>query len=261
LPLTPSGIYYTVVGSGEPVVLLHGVTLDSRMWQHQLEPLRAAGYQAIAVDLRGHGRSAALADGVDSVADVCGVLDDAGVTRCHVIGLSMGGHEAVALAGRYPERVRSLVLADAWLPVPEMTWCPPVRTVRNEGLDAGRRAWLANPVFASAMQDPDLERAVATMVGENDLAIWTRRLRGPEPVPPSPAELVPAVQAPTQVIVGELDLPAFKAVSRWLQSTIPGAREYPVAAIAEAGHLSPMERPAAFNRVVLEFLGRLGSAS
>lgn len=257
MPYTPAGIFYTATGTGEPVVLLHGVTLDGRMWQHQLEPLWTAGFRVVAVDRRGHGRSAALVDGADAVVDLLAALDDAGIDRCHLVGLSLGGSDAVAFAGRYPERVKSLVLVDAWLPIAAMTWGPPVRTVRNEGVEAGRRAWLANPIFATALQEPDVERALATMVGENDLAIWTRRVLGPEPAPPAAADLAPQIQAPTQVLVGDLDLPAFKAVAEWLQATIPGARPYPVAAIAEAGHMAPMERPAAFNRVVLEFLRRV----
>lgn len=257
MPCTESGIHYRTTGSGDPLLMLHGVTLDSRMWVQQVNAF-AGQYRCLAVDRRGHGRSAPMADGMDAAADLIEVLDHAGADRCHLIGFSLGGMDAVELAGRFPERVRSLLLIGAWLPIPEMHWAPPARVVRQEGVEAGRQAWLNDPLFAPARRDPAVWSALTEMITGNDLAIWARRFQPPDPAPPAAAALAVSIAAPTRVAIGELDLPAFHAVARWLQAAIPGAANHPAAIIPGAGHLAPMERPDAFDALVREFLAQVG---
>lgn len=103
-------------GNGVPVVFLHGFAGDGRQWSKQLRHVRT-GHRALAVDLRGHGRSPRPLDGdytVDSMAaDLARVLDDRRLGRFVMVGHSMGGAVAIEYAGRHPDRVAGLVAVAA----------------------------------------------------------------------------------------------------------------------------------------------------
>ncbi|MFH0903111.1 MAG: alpha/beta hydrolase [Pseudomonadota bacterium] len=103
-------------GGGVPVVLVHGLAGDRQVWQSQLEKLRRAR-RAVALELRGHGESAAPADGACSVPtwadDVASVVDALGLRHFVLVGHSLGGNVIAAYAGQHPERVAGLVFADA----------------------------------------------------------------------------------------------------------------------------------------------------
>jgi len=118
---------------GPPLVLLHGWVYDSRAAWMRLAPLLADRYRVFAVDLRNHGRSDRIQETFtveDLADDVAGVLDALGLGGVSVLGYSMGGMAAQALARRHPVRVERLVLAaTAARPIPVP-------------------AWLASPVFA-----------------------------------------------------------------------------------------------------------------
>jgi len=252
MPVTAAGIHYDDTGDAgagrEAVVLLHGVTLDRRMWEAQVEHL-APGRRCLAVDRRGHGLSAPPIEGWDPIADLAGVLDDAGVDRCHLVGMSLGGLDAVAAGGRIPERLRSLVLVDAWMPIPAMgAWAPPVALARERGAGEARRAWLADPVFAPARELPAVAARIAEIVGGNDLSAFT----GPQARGLGRAVVAAAggITVPTLVVVGDRDLPGFLETARWLAATIPGARQQPPVVVHGAGHMLPMERPAELNAVL-----------
>ena len=247
--MTRAGIHYEVSGGPSPnVVFLHGVTLDATMWSAQLSAF-GARWRCLTVDLPGHGSSAPLRAGYDTTDDILGVLDEAGATDRVMVGLSLGGYEAVRFAGLQPGRCRALVLVDAWLPGPEIGgWEPPWRLARSAGRDAAMEAWLRDPLFAGAALNPPVARALHSMVRANDLRVWTEEI--PRRRGPSPRELAPAIRVPTGVVVGEHDLAGFRAVAEWLAQNIPGARGRPVEVVAGAGHLPPMEAPEAFNRVL-----------
>src|SRR5690242_14712282 len=81
---------YEVAGSGHPLVLVHGFTLDKSMWDDQFS-IFAERYKVIRYDLRGHGKSAVPgAEGFYHADDLKGLLDHLGVGRAHLIGLSLG---------------------------------------------------------------------------------------------------------------------------------------------------------------------------
>lgn len=99
-----------------PVVLVHGLMSDSGTWQEVLAPLAALGLRAIAIDLLGHGRSAAppgryLLDDFALLLD--GFLAALGLDEATVCGHSLGGAIAVHFGYHYPHRVRGLVLVSA----------------------------------------------------------------------------------------------------------------------------------------------------
>jgi pimeloyl-ACP methyl ester carboxylesterase len=251
MPVTFAGIHYDDTrdgGDADPVVFLHGVTLDRRMWEAQVEHL-AASHRCLAVDRRGHGLSAPLNEGWDQVADLADVLDEAEIERCHLVGMSLGGYDAVAAAGRMPDRLRSMVLVDAWMPVDAMrTWSAPFELAREEGADAARRAWLGDPLFAASRALPAVTARIVEIVGQNDLTTFT----GPSPRGGSRAVVAAAAEitTPTLVVVGDRDLPEFFATARWLAATIPGANGAPVTVVEGAGHMLPMETPERLNAIL-----------
>ena len=110
-------LYYEVQGSGKPVVLIHGLTLDLREWDAEVDAL-SEKYKVIRYDVVGHGRSSGMSfdlpDGSvrdwDHVRDLLDALD---VGKAHVVGLSMGGEIALNFALEYPERVQTLTPIDA----------------------------------------------------------------------------------------------------------------------------------------------------
>src|SRR5580658_5735312 len=109
-------IAVTDVGDGPPVVLLHGLGCGRRMWFHQIRALRSR-FRVIAYDQRGHGETDAPSVATDYSAahlagDLVGVLDALKIERAAIVGFSLGGGPALALAASKPERVSRLVLAD-----------------------------------------------------------------------------------------------------------------------------------------------------
>jgi 3-oxoadipate enol-lactonase len=260
MPVTFAGIHYDDTrdgGDAEPVVFLHGVTLDRRMWEAQVEHL-AAGRRCLAVDRRGHGLSGPLREGWDQVADLADVLDEAEIDRCHLVGMSLGGYDAVAAAGRMPERLHSLVLVDAWMPVETRSrWVPPYLIARELGADAARRAWLADPLFAPARELPAVSARIVEIVTANDFGTFT----GPSPRGGGEAvvEAAAGITTPTLVVTGGRDLPMFLEIADWLAAGVPGAGGGPVVVVPAAGHMLPMEAPDALNAVLRGWLDRVAA--
>src|SRR4029077_5684753 len=116
-------LYWDEQGSGEPLLLIMGLSYPSYMW-HRSRPVLANSYRTIALDNRGVGQSdvppgiysiALMASDAAAVMDAAGgggapVMEAAGVERAHVFGVSMGGMIAQEFALQYPSRVRSLIL-------------------------------------------------------------------------------------------------------------------------------------------------------
>ncbi|HEX7922181.1 MAG TPA: alpha/beta fold hydrolase, partial [Bradyrhizobium sp.] len=109
-------IYYEVHGSGPPLILTHGYSSTSAMWQGQIEAL-SKRHRLILWDMRGHGQSD-YPDNPDAysealtVGDIAALLDDAGADKAIVGGLSLGGYMSLAFHRAHPERVRALLIID-----------------------------------------------------------------------------------------------------------------------------------------------------
>lgn len=104
-------MYYEEHGSGEPVLLLHGHTLDRRMWDGQVAVLQDR-WRVIVPDLRGYGKTSDPAEGYQftHADDVLALMDSLGIERAHVVGLSMGGYVAGDMVAMFPERLLSCVM-------------------------------------------------------------------------------------------------------------------------------------------------------
>ncbi|GAF78041.1 unnamed protein product, partial [marine sediment metagenome] len=167
-----------IAGASEPpVVLIHGHSVDLRLWDEQVPALTAAGYRVIRYDIRGHGRSTVPPTGYtweNYAADLADLMERLSVDAAHVVGLSMGGGIALQFAlsaSGGPARVLSLTLVDSALPgftysdefsaqIEEL-----VAAVRAEDpRSAFERLWLTHPLFDGLRRFPDRFQRLREMV-------------------------------------------------------------------------------------------------
>lgn len=255
LSLPGTELYFEVAGSGVPVMLIHGMGLDGRMWDDQVDALSDVAELA-RPDVRGFGRSTRASDVEYShAADVWALADHLGWTDAVIVGLSMGGMIALETVLAAPERVRSLVVMDGVIdgvPFDEGTKATIKALFEAAGagdLPAARQVWLDCGFFAPARRDPGLDRRLTEMVTDFSGRDWI----GDDPHEPRPKlfPLLPDIKVPTTVVVGELDVPGFLDMADAMTDRIPGARKVTVPG---AGHMVNMEAPAAVNDVLREVI-------
>ncbi|HEY0100493.1 MAG TPA: alpha/beta fold hydrolase [Pyrinomonadaceae bacterium] len=253
---------YEASGAGLPVVLLHGFPFNRTLWREQVEALRER-YTVVTVDLRGHGETHATHD--DSPAtmevmaeDVAALLDELRLARVVLGGLSMGGYVALAFYRLFPERVRALVLADtrpqADTDEARLGREETAARALSQGMQSIADAMLPK-LFAPATQTerPEIVARVRDMILQTDprgaaAALHGMALRADQ------RELLREIDCPVLVVVGRLDAVTPLADSASMSREIPGAR---LEVIEEAGHVSNLERPAGFNRALVDFLDAL----
>lgn len=252
-------LYYEEAGTGEPLVLVHGFSLDTRMWEGQFDAF-AGRYWVIRYDLRGFGRSAVPAgEPYRHVDDLSSLLDYLNVERAHLVGLSLGGGVVVDFALTYPAAVRSLIPVDAalggyrWSAEWDASIAPVWKRGRAGDIAGARELWLKHALFAPALERPEVGSRLSQMISEYSGWHWVNR--DPERSPQPPAiQRLGQIRLPTLVILGAHDLPDFHRIADLLQSQIPKARK---AVLPGVGHLSNMEAPGRFNEIVLSFLAEL----
>jgi pimeloyl-ACP methyl ester carboxylesterase len=245
-------------GAGEPVILIHGLTLDCRMWQPQVRPLSVL-FRVIRYDLRGFGRSAdpdPAGPPYRDRDDLAALLDALGIPSAHLVALSRGGRVALEFALHYPGRARRLVLINPALqfrdrPVPQSDSVADIRlrvsALADEGrIPEARDHWLTAPIWWSPRGG--IDPLVRTIVGEyfaNHQWDSTSRETDLE------ARDLPHVEARTLVMVGALDEPAFQESARLLKKGLPRCDYLSVPA---AGHLANIDNPGVVNGAIISFL-------
>ena len=249
-------LHYQVAGEGAPVVFIHGLGLDLRMWDDQFQ-IFTARYRVIRYDLRGFGKSAPQTDErflhAEDLHALLGFLD---VPKPNVIGLSLGGTIALQYALLYPDGLFSLILVDSALDGFDWSneWEDAYSAIRERAAQAGASAanqmWLEHDLFGPAREQPDCRSRLAQMVGESSGWTWTNKSSARGIRPPS-AERLGDIHVPALVIVGERDLPDFQRIADILAAGIPGAHKVVMKGV---GHMSNMEGPGEFNRIVMGFL-------
>ena len=254
-------IFYRDEGEGRAVVLLHGHTLDHRVFDGLSEDLLGAGFRVIRPDLRGHGRSTRPPRGYhwsDHAADVEAVLDATGVDRAAVVGFSLGGGVALELTVERSERVGDLVLMSPVMPDrpfdPEfMANLKAVAGVaRTEGIRAAMEGpWMESPLFAVSLAKTGVLEKLSEIVkdfpGAEYLAEARDRVEREWTIP----ERLGEISAKTLVVAGGREMPGFLAFAREAAEGIPNAR---LEIIPDSGHLLPLE---AGDEVVALILGHL----
>lgn len=248
--------HFEQAGTGTPLILLHGLGLNMRMWDDQFASF-AAHYRVIRYDLRGFGLSLPSTPAAFSHAeDLKGLLDHLKIERTHVLGLSLGGRVALDFSLMYPDSLDRLVLVDPalggyrfseeWLGL----MAPILQHGKNGDIAAAKHLWLAHPLFAP-VRSKIQSRQHFEHIAANDPG-WHWLNQGFEQsLNPSAAKRLQEVKTSTLVVVGEQDLPDFHAIADLLNQTVPHAQKI---GLIGAGHMANMEAPEQFNAIVLKFL-------
>lgn len=112
-------MHYQQAGQGPDLILIHGLFCNLAFWYLSVVPLLARHFRVTVYDLRGHGHSERTGNGyraVDLADDLNALMEHLDIEHAHVVGHSFGGAVALAFTIRYPQRVDTLMLADAWVP-------------------------------------------------------------------------------------------------------------------------------------------------
>jgi pimeloyl-ACP methyl ester carboxylesterase len=251
-------VHFQDTGTGkEVVVLLHAFPLHSGMWARQIAAL-APRYRVIAPDYRGLGKSepGPAASTMDLLADdVLGILHNLGLDRAAVVGLSMGGYLAFEVYRRSPGLFRGLALCDTRAAADAPEGAASREKFAQTALEKGL-SWVAEemiPKLLKPQPDAHAVKEVRSLIAAGTPAGVAAAQRGMARRPDSTPTLA-AIACPTLVVVGAEDVLIPPAESEKMAKAVKGAQ---LAKVPGAGHVPNIENHEAFNKALLDFVGRL----
>lgn len=251
-------VRYTVTGSGPWVALSHSLACRLEMWDEEIRRL-SKRFTVLAYDSRGHGETSAPAGAysLDMIADdIKGLLDHLGVRQSHWIGLSMGGVFGLATALKYPGIFSSIVLADTSSKLSDegiAAFRDRVATVRAGTMEAmvqpTLKRWFKDSFRAS---EPRLMERVGDWIRKTPLEGYC----GTSAAIPTidVTHRLGEIRVPCLVIVGADDIAMPPSMAQTLVRHLPDAQ---LVVIPDAGHLSNLEQPDAFNAALDQFYRRI----
>ena len=233
-------IWYSVFGTGSPVILLHGGLGHSGNWGYQVPALLTAGYQVILIDSRGHGRSTRDERPFRyelMASDVLAVMDALRLEKASLVGWSDGAVIALMVAEKNPHRVAGVFFFACNMDpsgAKEMTELDAVteRCFRRHTKDYAR-------LSSTPERFDDFTKAVTLMMKTQ---------------PNYTARDLAAIKVPVTIAQGEQDEFIRPEHARYLAESIPGAE---LLFLKDVTHFAPLQRPERFNSTILEFLNRL----
>ena len=243
-------MYYESHGEGDPIIFAHGAGGNHLSWFQQVPVFRDT-HRCITFDHRGFGRTADVENGPGGTAypeDLRGLMDHLGIEKATLVAQSMGGATCMGFTVAYPERVRALVMADT------------TGTMSDPGLVERRKAFTDSQpqpfTLIGRAYNPDLAKTKPEMAFLYDSVMALnppRSLTPPEREERHDAttEKLAALKVPVLFICGEKDAIVPPEIIKYAVSLVPGAK---YAEVPVSGHSAYFEEPAAFNRIVREFL-------
>ena len=255
-------INYVIEGEGPLVTMSHSLACHLGMWDEQAAVLKAH-YRVLRFDTRGHGQTSAPAGAysLEQMAeDLHGLLGGLGITRTHFVGLSMGGMIGQVFALKHPAMIESLVLCDTTSRYPAAAapvWEERIRTVEAKGMDplveSTLQRWFTAPFRA---RRADLMERVGAMIRATPPAGYIGCCHAIPKI--NATDRLKEIRCPALVIVGVEDAGTPVEMAREIHTALPGAQ---LAILRSASHLSNLEQPEEFNRVLLGFLDKAAGRS
>lgn len=251
-----------VIGEGPLLVFLHGIGGNKLNWHLQL-PDFAGDFTACAWDARGYGASEDYEgelDFNDFARDLVRVLDHFGAEKAHLCGLSMGGRIAQDFYALFPDRVATLVLCDTFAGDDASDSRSGRSQTIDEFVESRIRPYLDGadpkeraPLTAGRLMAPgaseDARRRAVEASSMLHVESYIKTVRASAAF--SRVDNLPNIAVPTLLVFGDVDPLTPPAVGEYMRDRIPGSR---LEIIENAGHMTNLEQPAAFNAAVLSFL-------
>jgi 3-oxoadipate enol-lactonase len=239
------------------LLLIHGFPLSARMWEPQFV-LADYGWHVIAPQLRGFdgGSEETVATSVDDYAgDIIDLLDALHIDEAVIGGLSMGGYITLAMFRHAPRYFRGMVLADTRAQADSPEGIEARKRLHaqvcRDGVTAAADEMLPKLVGESTVRhQPEVVEAVRRLIISNSTApvagAITALMTRPDSTP-----WLSNIHCPTLILVGDQDVLTPVGFSEEMHRAIGGSE---LKVIPDAGHMSNMEQPAAFNAAVAHFL-------
>lgn len=258
-------MYYEVHGSGEPLVLIHGLSMASDTWFNQV-PILSQKYQVIVFDNRGVGQTDAPDEDYSTemmADDIATLLQFLNVDNAHILGFSMGGMIAQVVALKYPELVKSLILnaTAAQLPAKAKYIVQHWLRMLNENVSLETRVregllWVYTDNF---FENDEAVTAAVDLAGNQPHPLSKHGFAGQVAalMKYDMRSQISQISAPTLVLVGGDEILIPLECSEELTDKIPKSE---LVVLERGGHNCWMEFPELFNQAVMQFLDRVTSS-
>jgi 3-oxoadipate enol-lactonase len=242
-------LHYDRLGSGEPLLFIHGLGERKEGWQFQHS--LGEQFDLIIPDLRGHGKSVSSENiSIESFAkDVIALMDHLEIESAHICGLSMGGLVSQEIYRQAPERCRSLMLVSTFHHAPKSVsdYVVTVRKWRAEHLTKEQRIRLAAKTCLYSWNENILER-FSSLYSPNQ-ASYLKSMEACLEV--DYRQLLPKVKLPVLVIGGQYDMVTPVWVQIQMHNLIPASE---LIIFRDAGHVTKLEKPKEFNLALCNFI-------
>ena len=255
-------INYEIEGSGPVVTFSHSLACNLHMWDHEAKALRDR-FRVLRYDTRGHGKTSAPTGAYtldQLVEDLRGLLEGLGITETHFVGLSMGGMIGQTFALKYPKVFKSLVLCDTTSRYPAgaaAVWEERIRTVEAKGMAPMVEPTLARWFTAAfRARRKDVMDHVGGFIRDTPPAGYIGCCHALPKI--DVTDRLGTVTCPALVIVGEEDAGTPPDMARDIHAALPSAD---LAVLRSASHLSNLEQPEEFGRVLGAFLDKAAGKS
>lgn len=229
-------------GAGEPLVLVHGFGGDRHTWDY-IYPALCADRQVVCFDLRGYGQSEEPGRlPFRHARDLLAVLDALQITRCDVLGVSMGGSIALNLALDFPQRLRRLLLISPaivgweWSQAWRQRWAQITLAARNDDMSRARELWINHPLFATTLKIPHAAKALRESINRYSGRQW---LYDNEASADPDLDRLMTLSVPVTLMTGEYDVPDFRLIAQMIEAAVPDVSRVD---FGKAGHLLQLER-------------------
>jgi pimeloyl-ACP methyl ester carboxylesterase len=266
-------LHYATSGTGEPMLLIPGLGMDHTYYRLGA-PLLSRHLQVLAVDPRGIGRSTKSPPpySVEGWADdFAALIDQLGFGPIHVLGSSLGGAMALALAQRHPDKLKSLIVVGGFSELDratELNFRLRLRLIQKLGMSDEvadyMGLWTLTRKFINSDAGYAVMRANQANIRANSaesysafidaLLKWGRCQPGQEQEPKF-TTLLASIKGPTLVVTSDNDHLIPRELSELIAARISGAK---LVVMPGAGHIPFMERPEQVTRIVLDFVSGLG---
>ena len=256
-------LYYEESGQGEPLIFVHGHSLDHRMWDEQFVVF-AKKYRVIRYDLRGYGISSPQTEEYQftHVQDLVTLMDSLHIAKAHIVGLSLGGYIGADMLGWFPQRMYSAFLASGNLRKSKGPSQPmdreeaakrddEIAALKKKGVEVMKREWFEGLMNSGGTQRERMREPLWKMVSEWDA--WQplhKEVRVTAGVDAYEELKKNCPEVPVWIVEGKSPNNRYPEHPEILEYLPRGELKI----LDDCGHMMNMERPEAFNEALGKFL-------